>query len=141
MTVLVVGFVGGSLPFCCGFALLGPGLLAVGWWLRSSFSSVFVSGVFPPLLVRTPPRFASVLAVSGFVLALISRDLRLSLVLVVWFSLFLFFFPRRYLRFFQQRDSWHFTEVSNWDSRAQRTINVSLENPAQPGVTKLCDPP
>ena len=100
MTVLVVGFVGGSLPFCCGFALLGPGLLAVGWWLRSSFSSVFVSGVFPPLLVRTPPRFASVLAVSGFVLALISRDLRLSLVLVVWFSLFLFFFPRRYLRFF-----------------------------------------
>ena len=80
------------MPFCCGFALLGPGLLAVGWWLRSSFSSVFVSGVFPPLLVRTPPRFASVLAVSGFVLALISRDLRLSLVLVVWFSLFLFFF-------------------------------------------------
>ena len=136
-----MGFVGGSLPFCCGFALLGPGLLAVGWWLRSSFSSVFVSGVFPPLLVRTPPRFASVLAVSGFVLALISRDLRLSLVLVVWFSLFLVFFPRRYLRFFQQRDSWHFTEVSNWDSRAQRTINVSLENPAQPGVTKLCDPP
>ena len=137
-----MGFVGGSLPFCCGFALLGPGLLAVGWWLRSSFSSVFVSGVFPPLLVRTPPRFASVLAVSGFVLALISRDLRLSLVLVVWFSLFLFFFSSAlFAVFFQQRDSWHFTEVSNWDSRAQRTINVSLENPAQPGVTKLGDPP
>lgn len=114
----------------------------LGCWL-------WVGGSAPPFplrlwccsLVRTPPRFASVLAVSGFVLALISRDLRLSLVLVVWFPLFLFFSPRRYLHFFQQRDSWHFTEVSNWDSRAQRIINVSVENPAQPGVTKLGDPP
>ena len=73
----------------------------LGCWL-------WVGGSAPPFplrlwccsLVRTPPRFASVLAVSGFVLALISRDLRLSLVLVVWFPLFLFFSPRRYLRFF-----------------------------------------
>ena len=78
----------------------------LGCWL-------WVGGSAPPFplrlwccsLFRTPPRFASVLAVSGFVLALISRDLRLSLVLVVWFPLFLFFSPRRYLRFFFSRET------------------------------------